>query len=237
MNQFNDILIHYNHNHDKLGRFAKSNGTSGGVSNGAKKKIDKDLTNASLLKQNSNPLSKDGTIRSIFNINQTKHIKTKNNRHELRDKWTADLAEKEQTSKEKTIFLKSVKAAREYEKQIDAKWNEKNKNKYKDKFGADYEEYKKDITSYRNSDKKLQQLRSDMVKAEDNWYRAINDRQRQYAIDHVEQFVDATIKDLNLENNEETRSYIRNNYDPDWVTKSYEVLNSKREKKLRKSNK
>ena len=50
-------LMHYNHNHDKLGRFARSNGSGGGISNRDLKKLRKDDARAG--KKNRKTLNRD----------------------------------------------------------------------------------------------------------------------------------------------------------------------------------
>lgn len=216
-------LMHYNHNHDKLGRFARSNGSGGGISNRDKKKIDKDLSNPSIKKANANPFSKSGTIRSITGIKQTKNIKSKTNRKDLRDEWEDAVVETELYNEKRNKFTESMKAYSDRSRELDAEWDKKNPTKYSDKFGEDYDDYRRDKSDYRAKDKRLQRLAREMRKAEDDFFNSQEDALRIYAKEHVDQYIDATIKDLNLENTKEIRDYIEKNYDPDWVSKSHFV--------------
>ena len=165
-----NFLAHYNHSHDKLGRFAMSNGSSGSnISVSDKRKIDRDLQSHSILKQ-------------------TVEVKTKTSRKELRDRWTEQINKKYEESEKRKSIERKMSAS-----------NSKSSSRL-----------------------------------EDELFDLYNDITKNHTNDNVDEYVDATIKDLGLDDTESIRNYIKDNYDPGWYDKSYEVRNTKRYKKLKK---
>lgn len=123
----NDYIVHYNHNHDALGRFARSN--TGSVRK-AEKVINKDRKKANKnLRKHDRKYNRRGVVDSPQSLDKdVKKGRKTDNREKVNEEWRKNWKKnKELKSKFKDYEKASIEASNhdwdpKYVKKADAKW-------------------------------------------------------------------------------------------------------------------